>query len=77
MTVFLAQPSAHGARHQKKADVGVAARRLTFPIVAENMLHMMVGLTDVYLAKPSADGYPRPATAAVGNGQLTSSGSSD
>ncbi|HEY2589373.1 MAG TPA: MATE family efflux transporter [Tepidisphaeraceae bacterium] len=40
---------------------------LALPVVAENMLHMMVGLTDVYLASHLPPAHAADATAAVGS----------
>lgn len=40
---------------------------LALPVVAENMLHMMVGLTDVYLASHLPPARAADATAAVGS----------
>ena len=40
---------------------------LALPVVAENMLHMLVGLTDVYLAGHLPREVADPATAAVGS----------
>jgi putative MATE family efflux protein len=58
----LTQP-ARTTQNQRALIVSLAA--LAFPIVVENMLHMMVGLTDVFLASHLPTNAPA-ATAAVG-----------
>ena len=65
--VALDQPPSPPAAHRVDAKPLLAALLwLALPIVAENMLHMLVGLTDVYLAS-HLPAQAAAATAAVGS----------
>ena len=67
-------PSAPVALDRPISEPGLPIQRallapllwLALPVVAENMLHMLVGVTDVYLAS-HLPGNAAPATAAVGS----------